>query len=38
VNDVREKSDLSFGQIFSQAVRRYLPELERFHDRVNKAA
>ena len=37
VNELREKSGLSFGQIFSQAVRRFLPELEKFHD-VKKAA
>ncbi len=37
VNAARDKSDLSFGQIFSQAVRRYLPELEKFHE-VKKAA
>lgn len=31
VDEIRGKSQLSYGQIVSQALRRYLPELEKFH-------
>lgn len=34
VDSVRNISNLSYGQIVSQGLRRYLPELEKFHKRA----
>lgn len=31
VDEIKDKSGLSYGQMVSQAFRRYLPELEKFH-------